>query len=243
MKTQTLQGRALFFSQCEAGNRTAFLRDLSTSASRDHLAGGFHDFPGGPKSLETNALIVLALVREHRASQDLFGRQTILDTLAWGLKDLKDGSGVFFTSIGDAGDATRAYFSFNDAELRSALGPTRSREFFEHFALSPGGFPHLTGSPFAGLGATRETLLLRRNGRIRLPLDERINAHANGLWIAALAQVEAAGGVGGLAGHVSIKRPSLYKILSKEGNPTLETLQEILKPLGLRVSVALDSAA
>ncbi len=55
--------------------------------------------------------------------------------------------------------------------------------------------------------------------------------------------VEATGGVGVLAGRVGLKRPSLYKILSKNGNPTLETLQEILKPLGLRVSVALDEAA
>jgi probable addiction module antidote protein len=55
--------------------------------------------------------------------------------------------------------------------------------------------------------------------------------------------VEATGGVGELAGRVGLKRPSLYKILSKHGNPTLETLQEILKPLGLRVSVALDEAA
>ena len=55
--------------------------------------------------------------------------------------------------------------------------------------------------------------------------------------------VEAAGGVGSLAGCVGLKRPSLYKILSKNGNPTLETLQEILGPLGLRVSVTLDKAA
>jgi len=55
--------------------------------------------------------------------------------------------------------------------------------------------------------------------------------------------VEAGGGVGTLAGRVGLKRPSLYKILSKNGNPTLETLQEILKPLGLRLSVALDEAA
>jgi probable addiction module antidote protein len=55
--------------------------------------------------------------------------------------------------------------------------------------------------------------------------------------------VEAGGGVGTLAGRVGLKRPSLYKILSKNGNPTLETLQEILKPLGLRVSVTLDEAA
>ena len=55
--------------------------------------------------------------------------------------------------------------------------------------------------------------------------------------------VEAGGGMGELAGRVDLQRPSLYKILSKRGNPTLETLQEILKPLGLRVSVALDKAA
>jgi probable addiction module antidote protein len=55
--------------------------------------------------------------------------------------------------------------------------------------------------------------------------------------------VEAGGGVGGLSRRVGLKRPSLYKILSKNGNPTLETLQEILEPLGLRVSVALSKAA
>ena len=55
--------------------------------------------------------------------------------------------------------------------------------------------------------------------------------------------VEAGGGMGELAGRVGLKRSNLYKILSKRGNPTLETFQEILKPLGLRVSVALDKAA
>jgi probable addiction module antidote protein len=55
--------------------------------------------------------------------------------------------------------------------------------------------------------------------------------------------VDAGGGVGHLAQHVRITRPSLYKILSENGNPTLETLQQILKPLGLRVSITLDQAA
>lgn len=55
--------------------------------------------------------------------------------------------------------------------------------------------------------------------------------------------VEAGGGIGKLAGRVGLKRPSLYKILSQNGNPTLATLQEILNPLGLRVSIVLDEAA
>ena len=55
--------------------------------------------------------------------------------------------------------------------------------------------------------------------------------------------VKASGGMGELAGRIKIKRPSLYRILSSEGNPTLDTLQQILKSLGLRVSVMLDEAA
>ncbi len=65
----------------------------------------------------------------------------------------------------------------------------------------------------------------------------------NTFLVALKDVVEATGGVGDLANHVKLKRTSLYKILSKRGNPTLETLQLILKPLGLRVSVALDEAA
>ena len=66
----------------------------------------------------------------------------------------------------------------------------------------------------------------------------------SGAFLVALKDVvEAGGGVGSLATRVGLKRQSLYKILSKDGNPTLETMQEILKPLGLRVSVALDEAA
>jgi DNA-binding phage protein len=46
-----------------------------------------------------------------------------------------------------------------------------------------------------------------------------------------------------LAKRVKLTRPSLYKVLSKKGNPRLVTLQEILRPLGLRISIALDKAA
>jgi probable addiction module antidote protein len=55
--------------------------------------------------------------------------------------------------------------------------------------------------------------------------------------------VEAAGGVGALANEVKLKRGSLYKVLSAKGNPTVATLQELLGPLGLRMSVELAKAA
>ena len=50
--------------------------------------------------------------------------------------------------------------------------------------------------------------------------------------------VEATGGMSLMAKRVGLKRPSLYKIFSRKGNPTLETLQAILEALGLRVTVA-----
>jgi probable addiction module antidote protein len=58
------------------------------------------------------------------------------------------------------------------------------------------------------------------------------------LMIALKDVVDARGGVGALADKVPLQRQSLYKVLSKQGNPTLETLGAILKPLGLRLSVA-----
>ena len=88
------------------------------------------------------------------------------------------------------------------------------------------------------------------NKRLRDPeyaaeyLAQVLAGKDNAAFLIALKDVvEAGGGVGNLAGRVGLKRPSLYKILSKNGNPTLETLQEILRPLGLSVSVALNEAA
>jgi probable addiction module antidote protein len=55
--------------------------------------------------------------------------------------------------------------------------------------------------------------------------------------------VEAMGGMSVMAKRVGLKRPSLYKVFSKRGNPTLETLQAILEVLGLRVTVASAKSA
>ena len=72
-----------------------------------------------------------------------------------------------------------------------------------------------------------------------LYLDEVIaTGDRKALMIALKDVVDARGGVGALADEVPLQRQSLYKVLSKQGNPTLETLGAILKPLGLRLSVA-----
>jgi len=49
--------------------------------------------------------------------------------------------------------------------------------------------------------------------------------------------VEAGGGMTTLSKRAGLTRPSLYKVLSKRGNPTLETLCSILDSLGLKITV------
>jgi probable addiction module antidote protein len=74
-------------------------------------------------------------------------------------------------------------------------------------------------------------------------LEQTLASGDSAAFLIALKDVvDAHGGVGNLSKEVQINRPSLYKILSKGGNPTLASLQQILHPLGLRISIALDEA-
>ena len=52
--------------------------------------------------------------------------------------------------------------------------------------------------------------------------------------------VEAMGSVTWLSEVTHLTRATLYKILSKEGNPKYNTLLKVLPPLGLRLNVAMQ---
>jgi probable addiction module antidote protein len=71
-----------------------------------------------------------------------------------------------------------------------------------------------------------------------LYLAQVLASKDNAAFLIALRDVvEAGGGVTVVSRQAHIQRQSLYKALSTRGNPTLTTLQAVLKPLGLRVSV------
>lgn len=56
-------------------------------------------------------------------------------------------------------------------------------------------------------------------------------------FLVALRNVaQAHGGIGELAALTKLNRQSLYKMLSETGNPTLETLSNLLKVMGLRIT-------
>jgi len=54
----------------------------------------------------------------------------------------------------------------------------------------------------------------------------------------ALGVVARARGMTQLAADTGLSRPALYKALSGDGNPGLETIMKVLAALGMRLSVA-----
>ena len=51
------------------------------------------------------------------------------------------------------------------------------------------------------------------------------------------------GGMGALAKAAGVSRESLYRTLSRRGNPKIETIMELLRALGLKFTVERDKAA
>ena len=66
--------------------------------------------------------------------------------------------------------------------------------------------------------------------------DALASGHA-GYIANALGIVARARGMAGLAAEIGVKRQQLYRALSEDGNPTLETLTKVIGALGFRLSV------
>jgi probable addiction module antidote protein len=62
---------------------------------------------------------------------------------------------------------------------------------------------------------------------------------ARAVPVALRTIVDAVGGMAGLAAKTGLSRETLYRTLSKRGNPQLDTLAVILAAFGLRLTVQL----
>ena len=72
--------------------------------------------------------------------------------------------------------------------------------------------------------------------------DALATGHA-GYIANALGIVARARGMAGLAAEIGVKRQQLYRALSEDGNPTLETLTKVIGALGFRLSVERSEVA
>jgi uncharacterized protein len=169
------------------------LETLVRSPWHDALAGGFHGRPGSDrmgfeKLLCVNALLIRIFAAAHVATDDLLFRQIAEETIDWALRDLRDTGGSFWSSVGTGTTAREGeYYVWGNAEIDRSLGAERAREWWSTYELQPPGVFSLKGSPFAGVGGSRQVLLSRRNRRVRPPVDDTMLTGWNGLMIGALA--------------------------------------------------------
>jgi probable addiction module antidote protein len=73
---------------------------------------------------------------------------------------------------------------------------------------------------------------------LNVALEEYAKDHDSEAFLLALRDVAAArGGLTNLAKKTKLNRQNLYRALSNQGNPQLDTLSSVLSALGLRLSI------
>lgn len=71
-------------------------------------------------------------------------------------------------------------------------------------------------------------------------LNEALNSEDKKAFLIALRDViEARGNVKSFAEKADIPRPSIYRMLSEDGNPTIEKLAAIFEAMGFKMQVTL----
>ena len=78
----------------------------------------------------------------------------------------------------------------------------------------------------------------RAQAYLEVALEEyAIDQNTSALLLALKDIAAAQGGLGKLAQQTNLNRAHIYKALSREGNPRLDTLEKILNSLGFRLSI------
>ena len=72
-------------------------------------------------------------------------------------------------------------------------------------------------------------------------LDAALEEGDRAAFLLAIRHViEALGGMTQMARDTGLNRENLYRVLSEQGNPELNSLEKLLKALGLRLAVEVD---
>ena len=72
-------------------------------------------------------------------------------------------------------------------------------------------------------------------------LDAALEAGDRAAFLLAIRNViDALGGMTQMARRTGLNRENLYRVLSEKGNPELNSLEKLLKALGLRLAVEVD---
>jgi probable addiction module antidote protein len=81
--------------------------------------------------------------------------------------------------------------------------------------------------------------MLQDEERALAYLNAALDEQDPGIFLTALRNVtQAQGGIAKVAARSGLNRESLYRALSKKGNPSVQTLTAVLGALGARLAVA-----
>ena len=74
-------------------------------------------------------------------------------------------------------------------------------------------------------------------------LNEALKEGSQEVFMAALRDVAKAKGISLIAKEAELNRESMYRMLSKKGNPNLSSLNKILDTLGLTLTIGMKESA
>jgi probable addiction module antidote protein len=91
--------------------------------------------------------------------------------------------------------------------------------------------------------------MAKATGKTKVPLTKsyveslrrRLEEGDPQVFLLALRDVAEARGIGRLAEETKLNRESMYRMLSKQGNPRLTSLDMVLDALGLRLGVTVKA--
>jgi len=74
-------------------------------------------------------------------------------------------------------------------------------------------------------------------------LNEALKEGSQEVFMAALRDVAKAKGISLIAKEAELNRESMYRMLSKKGNPNLSSLNKLLDTLGLTLTIGMKASA
>jgi len=191
------------------------LTKMARGGIYDQLGGGFHRYatdaiwlvPHFEKMLYDNAQLARVYLHAWQVQGDRFFRRIAEETLDYILREMTHTAGGFYSSQdADSEGEEGKFFVWTAEELREILGSDAAL-FSEAYGVTERGnfegknILHLAQEPevladrhslhvdevVRRLKAARRTLFLRREGRVRPGLDDKVLAAWNGMTLAAFA--------------------------------------------------------
>ena len=184
------------------------LRQMYRGGIYDHLAGGFCRYstdrewlaPHFEKTLYDNALLALCYAEAWQDGRMALYRTVAEDTLDYCLRELKAPEGGYYCGRdADSGGVEGAYYLFDEAEVKAALGEDDGRHFCQCYDITAQGNFHGRSIPNLlinqrwsmlpeGYDQLRERLRLYREARMELGTDTKLLCSWNGLMLMALSR-------------------------------------------------------